>query len=213
VVIICFTGGGHGYPDLDSHWLQNFTYNNNYISVHLFLCLLVLTCPHCGLHADSGVVLNIMMVMMVTMIMYLTGWLISLYNKVNGFSSWSPMICVTFIAGYKGNLMEHVLTLVMSLVFTITSFVGFLYLLLWQTYVLRADVILTSIEIVFIGLETIFCIVCIIVFSRYTCTVMFLLHRYIHLILLKQEYNKHSRKHLDELDTDNWPWKYEKIQK
>jgi len=78
------------------------------------------------------------------------------------------LICLTFIAGYKGNLTEHVLTVVMSLVFTITSFFGFLYLLLWQTYVLRADVILNSIEIVFIGLEVVFSIVCIIVFSRYS---------------------------------------------
>ena len=55
----------------------------------------------------------------------------------------------------------------MSVIFTVTSFFGFLYLLLWQTYVLRADVILNSIEIAFIGLEVIFSIVCIIVFSRY----------------------------------------------
>jgi len=80
------------------------------------------------------------------------------------------MFCLTFIAGYKGNLTEHVLTVVMSLVFTITSLIGFIYLLLWQTYVLRVDVILNSIEIAFICLEIIFCIVCIIVFSRYICS-------------------------------------------
>jgi len=73
-----------------------------------------------------------------------------------------------FISGYKGNLTEHVLTVAVSLIFTITSLFGFLYLLLWQTYVLRIDVILNSIEIVFIGLEVIFGIICIIVFARYT---------------------------------------------
>jgi len=62
----------------------------------------------------------------------------------------------------------------MSLVFTVTSFFGFLYLLLWQTYVLRADVILNSIQITFIGLEIIFSIICIIVFARYS-SIMFLL--------------------------------------
>jgi len=55
----------------------------------------------------------------------------------------------------------------MSVIFTITSFFGFLYLLLWQSYVLRADVILNSIQIVFIALEMILSIVCIVVFSRY----------------------------------------------
>ena len=58
------------------------------------------------------------------------------------------------------------MTVVLSLIFTIASFFGFLYLLLWQTYVLRADVILNSIEIGFIGLEIIFGIVCIVVFAR-----------------------------------------------
>jgi len=55
----------------------------------------------------------------------------------------------------------------LSVIFTITAFFGFLYLLIWQTYVLRADVILHSIEIAFIGLELIFSVICIIVFSRY----------------------------------------------
>jgi len=77
-------------------------------------------------------------------------------------------VCLTFIAGYKGNLTEHVLIMVLCLVFTVTSFFGFLYLLLWQTYVLRADVILNSIQITFIGLEVIFGIVCIIMFARYS---------------------------------------------
>ena len=71
------------------------------------------------------------------------------------------------LAGYKGNLTEHVLIVAMSLIFTVTSFFGFLYLLLWQTYVLRADVILNSIQIAFICLEIIFSIICIIVFARY----------------------------------------------
>lgn len=77
-------------------------------------------------------------------------------------------VYVTSVAGYKGNLTEHVLIMVLCLVFTVTSFFGFLYLLLWQTYVLRADVILNSIQIAFIGLEVIFGIVCIIVFARYS---------------------------------------------
>jgi len=79
------------------------------------------------------------------------------------------LFCLTFFAGYKGNLTEHVLALIMSLIFTITSLFGFLYLLLWQTYVLRADVILNSVEIAFIGLEVIFGIVCVIKFARYSC--------------------------------------------
>lgn len=72
-----------------------------------------------------------------------------------------------YFTGYKGNLTENVPIVIVSLVFSIVSFFGVLYLLLWQTYVLRADVILTSIEIVFIGLEMILCVVCAIIFLRW----------------------------------------------
>ena len=69
-------------------------------------------------------------------------------------------------AGYKGNLTESVPLIVASLIFTIVSFFGVLYLLIWQTYVLRADIILASIEMAFIGLEIIMSLLCAVLFSR-----------------------------------------------
>jgi transmembrane protein 216 len=73
---------------------------------------------------------------------------------------------VRIFLGYKGNLIESIPITVTSLIFTIVSFFGVLYLLIWQTYVLRADVILTAIEIAFIGLEFILAIICVILFAR-----------------------------------------------
>lgn len=73
---------------------------------------------------------------------------------------------VRLFLGHKGNLTENVVAVCLSLVFSVPSLFGALYFLLWETYVLRADVILSSVQIAFIGLETIFAIVAIIRFLR-----------------------------------------------
>ena len=54
----------------------------------------------------------------------------------------------------------------MCIVITIAAIFGILYWLLWQTYVLRAEVILCAIELTFMGLELIFAIIATITFAR-----------------------------------------------
>ncbi|KAL5010936.1 hypothetical protein ScPMuIL_013241 [Solemya velum] len=68
----------------------------------------------------------------------------------------------------KGNLTERIVGVVISILLSIPSLLGVLFLLLWQTYVLRVDVILASIQIAFIGLELVFGIISIITFARST---------------------------------------------
>ncbi len=55
---------------------------------------------------------------------------------------------------------------IMSIVISIPSLLGTIYLLIWQTYVLRIEVILSAIQITFIGLEFVFAIVSVITFAR-----------------------------------------------
>lgn len=53
-----------------------------------------------------------------------------------------------------------------SIVLSIPAVLGTLYLILWQTYVLRVDVILAAIQAAFIGLELVFGIISMITFAR-----------------------------------------------
>ncbi|KAL8595347.1 hypothetical protein ACOMHN_020100 [Nucella lapillus] len=68
--------------------------------------------------------------------------------------------------GKKGNLTEQIVGVVISVLLSIPALFGALFLLLWQTYVLRVEVILSGIQIAFIGLELIFGIISIITFAR-----------------------------------------------
>merc|ERR1711976_617697 len=68
--------------------------------------------------------------------------------------------------GQKVNLTERVVAVVVSLLLALPSLFGTLYLLLWQTYVLRSEVILVSIQLTFIGLELIFSIISMVTFAR-----------------------------------------------
>ena len=70
------------------------------------------------------------------------------------------------VAGKKGNLTEQIVGVVISVVLSIPALFGALFLLLWQTYVLRVEVILSGIQIAFIGLQLIFGIISIITFAR-----------------------------------------------
>ena len=77
------------------------------------------------------------------------------------------LICiVTTIAAQKGNLTEKNIGIILSLLLSVPSILGVLFLLLWQTYVLRVDVVLAGIELGFIGLEMIMGIVSMINFAR-----------------------------------------------
>ncbi|KAK7107595.1 transmembrane protein 216-like [Littorina saxatilis] len=68
--------------------------------------------------------------------------------------------------GKKGNLTEQIVGVVISVLLSIPALFGALFLLLWQTYVLRVEVILSGIQIAFIGLQLIFGVISIITFAR-----------------------------------------------
>lgn len=68
--------------------------------------------------------------------------------------------------GQKGNLTEQIIGVVISVLLSVPALFGALFLLLWQTYVLRVEVILAGIQIGFIGLQFIFGIISIITFAR-----------------------------------------------
>jgi len=59
--------------------------------------------------------------------------------------------------GYKGNLAERKISLIYSIILSIPVIITNLYLILWQTYVLRIEVIICSVALVFIGSEIILC--------------------------------------------------------
>ncbi|XP_068701595.1 transmembrane protein 216-like [Montipora capricornis] len=74
---------------------------------------------------------------------------------------------VRLFLGYKGNLAERTLSLGLSLVLGIPVLFIDLFILLWQTYVLRIEAILVGIALVFLGLEMIFSIFAIFTFKRH----------------------------------------------
>lgn len=68
--------------------------------------------------------------------------------------------------GHKGNLTERSYPVMISLILTIPCSIGVLYFLLWQTYVLRLEVVLCGIQLTFLSFEIIFATVCIVSFYR-----------------------------------------------
>ncbi|XP_014782685.1 transmembrane protein 216 [Octopus bimaculoides] len=68
--------------------------------------------------------------------------------------------------GKKGNLTERINGVAMSIFLSLPSLSVTLYLTFWQSYVLQLEVILTAIEITFIGAEFIFGLLFIITFAR-----------------------------------------------
>ncbi|XP_078000552.1 transmembrane protein 216-like [Glandiceps talaboti] len=77
-----------------------------------------------------------------------------------------PVEKMRLTLGKKGNLTERVVSLLLSVVLSIAMIFCHIYLLIWQTYVLRAEIILNSIQLTFLGLELIFSIIAIITFAR-----------------------------------------------
>jgi len=73
---------------------------------------------------------------------------------------------VRIFLGYKGNLAERTMALVFSVVLGIPVLFIELFILLWQTYVMRIEVILVGIGLVFLGLEVILSIAAILTFQR-----------------------------------------------
>ncbi len=70
--------------------------------------------------------------------------------------------------GQKGNLTERVIAVVLCIFLSIPSVFGAVYMLIWQTYVLRLEAILAAIQIAFIGLEFVFGLISCITFARAT---------------------------------------------
>lgn len=73
---------------------------------------------------------------------------------------------IRMFMGMKGNLTERVVSVVVSLLLTLPSIFGCLYLIIWQTYVLRLEVIINSVQLAFIALEVLFGIISFITFAR-----------------------------------------------
>ncbi|ESO85753.1 hypothetical protein LOTGIDRAFT_204590 [Lottia gigantea] len=68
--------------------------------------------------------------------------------------------------GRKGNLTEQTVGVIISVLLSIPAILGAIFILLWQTYVLRLDVILAAIQLAFIALELVFGVISIISFAR-----------------------------------------------
>ena len=68
--------------------------------------------------------------------------------------------------GMKGNKTERISSVVMSLVMTLPSLFGCIYLLVWQTYVLRVEVIINALQLGFIAFEVLLAIIACITFAR-----------------------------------------------
>lgn len=69
--------------------------------------------------------------------------------------------------GQQGNLTERVTASVISLLMIFAVFVGVLYLLMWQTYVLWLEAVLICVEMAFLAFEIIFAFITILTFARY----------------------------------------------
>jgi len=87
--------------------------------------------------------------------------------------------------GQVGNLTEQVTPSVISLLIIFAVFVGVLYLLLWQTFVLWVEAVLIWIEMTFLGLELIFAIITVVTFARFAATLIHTVHSHRSTILPK----------------------------
>ncbi|XP_071792331.1 transmembrane protein 216-like [Asterias amurensis] len=66
----------------------------------------------------------------------------------------------------KGNLTEKIVHLGVSLAISLATLFFSLYLLLWQTYILRIEIIVVAVVLVFLFLEAVFGLIAIITFAR-----------------------------------------------
>ncbi|GFR00880.1 uncharacterized protein TNCT_457341 [Trichonephila clavata] len=68
--------------------------------------------------------------------------------------------------GKKGNLTERLLSVVLSLLLTVPVACGICYFLWFQTYVLKIDIIMSSIALVFIAFQTLFAVFTLFTFEK-----------------------------------------------
>lgn len=82
------------------------------------------------------------------------------------------MICVFFFdllrltLGSIGNRTENIWLSLIAIVLTIAVLFGYLYFIVWQLFVIRAELIMTIIALIFTAIGIIFLIICIISFIR-----------------------------------------------
>lgn len=74
------------------------------------------------------------------------------------------MSAFCFLQGSKGNLTEEEAPLGLSLVITVGSVILSAYFLVWQTYVLKADVIINAVLLSTYGLESVLKVIAIAAF-------------------------------------------------
>ncbi|PSN39924.1 Transmembrane protein 216 [Blattella germanica] len=68
--------------------------------------------------------------------------------------------------GRKGNLTERSFSVLMSIALTVPSVFGVLYFLIWQTYVLRLEVVLCAIQLTLQGFELALALLCLVTFYK-----------------------------------------------
>uniref|UniRef100_T1FX93 Uncharacterized protein n=1 Tax=Helobdella robusta TaxID=6412 RepID=T1FX93_HELRO len=66
---------------------------------------------------------------------------------------------VRLYLGYKGNLTENKKILILSVVFSLPSFFGCLYIAIWQTLIYKLEVIISSVQLVFICVGIVMCLI------------------------------------------------------
>ena len=89
------------------------------------------------------------------------------------------MVSVFFIdllriaLGSIANRTESVLLAVFTIILTVAIFFGYLYFVIWQLFVIRAELIISIIALVFTGTGLIFLILCIVFIARPATTTSF----------------------------------------
>ena len=78
----------------------------------------------------------------------------------------SGLEAIRLFLAKKGNKTERIGSVVSSLIITVPSMFGCIYLLVWQTYVLRVEVILNALQLGFIAFEVLLAIIACITFAR-----------------------------------------------
>jgi transmembrane protein 216 len=70
------------------------------------------------------------------------------------------------LIGSISNRTESILLAAFTIILTIAVFLGYLYFIIWQLFVIRAELIMTAIALAFTGSEIVFLILCIVFFAR-----------------------------------------------
>jgi hypothetical protein len=70
------------------------------------------------------------------------------------------------LLGSISNRTESILLSALTIILTIAVFFGYLYFIAWQLFVIRAELIMTIIALIFTGSGIIFLILCIVFFAR-----------------------------------------------